>query len=482
MANCDLSGQPFERYRELLDDPERFAAAVREPLPVTIWANTERIAADELAGILTEEGFSPAPIPWYPGGFRLPASQRLGKHWGFFAGLYQIQEEAAMLPAMLLDAQPGESVLDLCAAPGGKTTQIALSMRNRGTLIANELNRKRLGALGQTCDRLGVRNVSIWQRDGVSLPRNAGFFDRILVDAPCSCEGTSRKNARIKLQADPAYSRKRRGAQLGLLLKAAQLCRVGGRIVYATCTYAPEENELLVAEVLEGYGADCLRILPVRVPGLNTSPGLTEWEDASLPGDLRNCLRVWPHQNNTGGFFVAVLEKVSERERKVAVEAGPRDALEAVPGTWKEDVQDRYGLPEDLLENLVFTLSGVDHIAAVAADHAPPGVVQREKVGGRFLHRSGAVLRLTHPGALLVGGHATRNVIDLGPQQLEAFLARRASPMPTHQLKTCDPVGHVVVRYKGKAVGIGRLLVDDRTGDTVLRSHFPKTWSRYAAS
>ena len=125
----------FERYREMIEDWDEFKAAVKRPLPTTIWANPLKLTPDELFNLMAEAGVNLTPIPWYPGSFRLPDDVMPGLRWEYLAGLYQVQEEAALLPALLLNPQPGERVLDLCAAPGNKTAQMGAMMQNRGTLM-----------------------------------------------------------------------------------------------------------------------------------------------------------------------------------------------------------------------------------------------------------------------------------------------------------------------------------------------------------
>lgn len=298
---------PFERYRPVIDDWDAFAAALHRPLPTCVWANPLRTTPEVLIAWLQEQGLVPTPLPWLDHAFRLPADAEVGNRLAYVAGLYHVQEEASLLPVPLLDPQPGDRVLDLCAAPGNKTAQIATRLRNRGTVVANDLSYGRLASLRSTLDRLGVANVSTTTYDAANYPPESGRFDRVLADVPCACEGTSRKQPGVIAQR--AGMRDMTGAQTAILRKAVQLCRPGGRIVYATCTYAPEENEAVVDAVLRAVGADRLQLRPARIAGVVSDPGLTAWDGQAFHPSLANAMRVWPHQNDTGGFFVAVLEK-----------------------------------------------------------------------------------------------------------------------------------------------------------------------------
>jgi len=343
----------FERYRDLIEDWEAFVAAVKRPLPTTIWANPLKITPEKLQNLMAEGGVDLTPVPWYPGAFRLPDAVMPGLRWEYLAGLYQVQEEVALLPALLLNPQPGERVLDMCAAPGNKTAQMGAMMQNRGTLIANDRSNGRMRAARHTFSRIGLVNVTTMTRDGANLPAEIGLFDKIMVDVPCSCEGTCRKDPSVLERSSVGTSKKIARIQMALLRKAVQLCRPGGRIVYATCTFAPEENELVIDAILRESG-DELHLCPTVVPELAASPGLTEWQGQELHPDLHHASRIWPQQNDTGGFFVAVLEKASSQ---FSVSGNPYLGFETEPGdlspeNWLGMLVERFGFDAKVFEGL----------------------------------------------------------------------------------------------------------------------------------
>ena len=230
-----------------------------------------------------------------------------GRTLEFYLGLLHTQEEVSLVPPALLGARPGDRVLDLCAAPGGKTARIAVDMDNSGTLVANDIRPHRLRALRSNCERLGVLNVVVTPVDGTRYPLEAGEFDRILLDAPCSCEGNLRDSPGAMPGAHPPFLEGRSGLQSTLLGRAWKLLRSGGTLVYATCTFAPEENEMVLDYVL----GDDAEIVPASVPGLRHDAGVVAWEGRRLRPDCRNVMRFWPHLNDTGGFAVAVVRKVA---------------------------------------------------------------------------------------------------------------------------------------------------------------------------
>ena len=249
-----VEGDHLRRYESVLPDFEAFWEALQRPLPQTLAVNDQRLSAEALA-----EGLAGAltltPLPWRPGAFRLAPEDRPGRHWRFSAGHFTVQEEASLLPVALLDAAPGDRVLDLCAAPGNKTALLALALKNQGTVIANDLQESRLAALHDLIRRLGLMNVSTTCGDGARLPLGESTFDRVLLDAPCTAEGKAQRGY-LRASSD-TFRAGLRQTQRRLLEHALKLCRPGGRIVYSTCTFAPEENEGVITAFLEAFGLFC---------------------------------------------------------------------------------------------------------------------------------------------------------------------------------------------------------------------------------
>jgi len=213
-----------------------------------------------------------------------------------------------LIPAMLLDARPGERILDLCAAPGGKTAQMAVATGCDGTIVANDVRVDRVRALRSNCERLGLTNVAMTVQDGTGFPLESGPFDAILLDVPCSCEGNVRQGFGARYETPGRFLTGRSGLQATLLGRAWKMLAPGGRLVYATCTFAPEENEMVLDYSLREDAA----IEPIAVEGLAASAGVTEWRGEALREDCRNVARFWPHLNDTGGFTVAVVHKAAE--------------------------------------------------------------------------------------------------------------------------------------------------------------------------
>lgn len=238
--------------------------------------------------------FVGAPVPWEPEGFYYDPQTRPGLHVYHEAGVYYLQEASAMAPVALLDPKPGERVCDLCAAPGGKTTQIAGRMLGQGFLVCNEINPKRAKILSRNIERMGVANALVTNEHPETLAsRFPGFFDRVLVDAPCSGEGMFRKEEAAVTDWSQETVQMCARRQREILDSAARLVRPGGRLVYSTCTFAPEEDEETVAAFLKAH--------PEFTPEPVEAPWFVPGENASY--------RMWPHKLLGEGHFAAVLRK-----------------------------------------------------------------------------------------------------------------------------------------------------------------------------
>ena len=298
--------EPLERYRSIVDDFEAFLAACRRPLGNAVRVNTIKASVERTLEALEEEGLAYEQADWNPRVLRLETDSP-GSTWTSFHGFTHGQEEVSAVPPVVLDPQSGERVWDACAAPGGKATQIAALMDDRGTVVANDTNLGRISALRFNAERLGATSLAVTNADARNYSLNPfpfDEFDRTLVDAPCSCEGTIRKNPDALEDWSEGHVRSVAGIQKGILRRAIQATREGGTVVYSTCTFAPEENEAVVQHAVDEENC---RVVDVDL-GLEYAPGLTEWNGTEYDASLDRTARIYPHQNDTGGFFVAKLE------------------------------------------------------------------------------------------------------------------------------------------------------------------------------
>ncbi|MCO7175322.1 RsmF rRNA methyltransferase first C-terminal domain-containing protein [Sporolactobacillus kofuensis] len=265
------------------------------------------------------------PIPFCQTGYYYEEHDLPGKHPFHQAGLYYIQEPSAMFVAETLGAEPGDHVLDLCAAPGGKSTQIAASMQNSGLLISNEPYPKRAKALSENIERMGITNTVVTNETPERLAHYfPGYFDKILVDAPCSGEGMFRKDPDAMQYWSPDHVADCARLQAQILDQAYLMLRSGGVLVYSTCTFSPEEDEQMIEQLLEKYPD--LELLPIE-KSFGVADGRPQWT-RSKQDELSKTARLWPHHLQGEGHFVAKLLKKSEtesRRNKTAVSAKPSE-------------------------------------------------------------------------------------------------------------------------------------------------------------
>jgi NOL1/NOP2/sun family putative RNA methylase len=303
MRQVQLKLDAPTRYCEIVDDWDAFLDASQSSLPSVVRANTLKIQPVILRERLLSSGLEPVSYSWSDELFRVSKSPGSTiEHW---LGLYYAQEAVQALPVLALDPQPDETILDLCAAPGGKTTFIAARMQNRGTLVANEPSGRRQMALLANVNRLGVLNAMITAYQGENFPLRSRF-DRVLVDAPCSAEGTLRKESSLRRGASAAAIGRLARLQKRLIVRAFDLLTPDGTLVYSTCTFAPEENESVVAHLLRERDA---RVVPVEFP-FERCPGLEAWQGETYPDQIRACVRIYPHHLDSGGGFVARIVRI----------------------------------------------------------------------------------------------------------------------------------------------------------------------------
>ncbi len=295
----------LDRYEPLVDDYDAFRAACDRALPRCVRINSIKATVDRTTDALDDAGLDWSRRGWHPRLLELDTGAP-GRTWPYFAGWIHGQEEVSALPAMVLDPQPGERIWDAAAAPGSKASQLAALMDDTGRLVANDASLGRLAPLRSNLARLGVTNAAVTRQDArvFSLqPFDGADFDRALVDAPCSGEGTVRKNRQVLDDWSEDYLTDVAELQAGILRRAIEVTRPGGTVVYATCTFAPEENEAVIDRVISQVDATSV---PFECP-LDADPGVTEWGSETYDPTVAHARRIWPHLNDTGGFFVAKL-------------------------------------------------------------------------------------------------------------------------------------------------------------------------------
>ena len=308
----------IERLERLLP-PANLAAyheAFVSPSPTAFRANRLKTTPLELKAELQSQDFTPAPLVGLPDAFSVPHLQRraLTESDAHHQGRLYIQNSSSMVPALLLDPGPDDWVLDLTAAPGSKTTQLAAMMGNQGRISAVERSRSRFFRMRDNLATQGVTNTRTYLRDGTGVGRQLPErFDRVLLDAPCSAEGRF-----TAAEPDPWQRwqtkklRRHQHQQQRLLYSAVNALKPGGVLVYSTCTFSPEENELVLDAALRRFTGH-LQVEAIDLPWDNTSAGIDHWEGRDLDPQVKHSLRLLP-DGLAEGFFVARLRKTLSTE------------------------------------------------------------------------------------------------------------------------------------------------------------------------
>lgn len=284
--------EEFPDFLKSYDSPRKFGMRI----------NTNKISVEKFLEI---SPFHLEPIPWIENGFFYDENDRPSRHPYYFAGLYYLQEPSAMTPANRFSISPGEYVLDLCAAPGGKATELGAKLQGKGFLVANDISNSRAKALLRNLELFGIQNSMVTNEPPAKLAKYfPEFFDKILVDAPCSGEGMFRKDPDVAKTWDetrPEYFGK---LQKEIITQAVSMLKPGGKLLYSTCTFSPVENEGLISFVLENFPE-------MTLLDINEFEGFTKGRPDLGNGDSRltKCVRIFPHRMEGEGHFLALMEK-----------------------------------------------------------------------------------------------------------------------------------------------------------------------------
>ncbi|MDD5086438.1 MAG: RsmB/NOP family class I SAM-dependent RNA methyltransferase [Candidatus Nanoarchaeia archaeon] len=296
-----------ERYKSLLGmDYENFIEASLSFMRKSIRVNTLKISVENLKKRLDKE-WELTEIPWCEEGFfiehRKQERRDIGNLIEHSLGYFYVQEAASMIPPVVLEAKPYDAVLDMCSAPGSKTTQLAAMMKNKGAIVSNDSDYKRMAPLSLNLQRAGAINTVTTLMEGRFFKNP---FDKILLDAPCSGTGTIRKSLKTLKMWNPDMVRRIAGTQRQLIETAFKCLKQGGIMTYSTCTLEPEENEGIIDFLLNKYDNAKLEKINLNI---KHGPVIKEFDGQIYNKKVDKCLRIWPYQNDTCGFFVAKIKK-----------------------------------------------------------------------------------------------------------------------------------------------------------------------------
>lgn len=304
-----LSPAFLNRMQTMLgNEYDEFLKSYEAPRTYGLRVNTSKISCEDFEKIVP---FPVTPIPWVPNGYFYPEDVRPSYCPFYQAGLYYLQEPSAMTPAACLPVSPGEYVLDLCAAPGGKATELGAKLNGNGLLVANDISASRTKALLRNTELFGITNAFVSNETPAHLAeRFPAFFHKILLDAPCSGEGMFRKEEALAVDWTPEKSLELAALQKELILQAADMLRPGGMLLYSTCTFAPEEDEGAVSYLLENRPEMELIELP-SYEGF--APGVPSWGNGDP--SLTRCVHLFPHKMQGEGHFMALFRKKGQTDR-----------------------------------------------------------------------------------------------------------------------------------------------------------------------
>jgi NOL1/NOP2/sun family putative RNA methylase len=416
---------------------------------------------------LEQQSFGFESFPGFNDIFRITYQPYpIGKSLSHFLGHIYVQDIASMLPPKILNPMPGELVLDMSAAPGSKTTQMAVMMNNEGLILANDIVQKRLRSLINNLQRIGIVNTAVVKNYGESLG-NQYFevFDKILLDPACSGLGTLHKSPEVLSWWTPNHCLRLAASQKSLIGSAIKAMIPGGIIVYSTCTLTPAENEEIIQYAIDNYPVSLEK---VDLPELTTRPGLNSFQAKSFHSKMDYCRRIYPFENQTEGFFVAKLRKIDNMERpysRKVYKSISRNVMahdKSPVKKYLDHFSSHFGISRKDFSTLSYEInreiSGVTKTLANFQFKSKP-LKAGLKIGRTMAH----IGKLTTEGTHFFGPGAEKNVIDLeNLEQLEKFVNRMSIYGPASVKQ------QVIVKYRNIPIGYG-LVTDGK-----IKSQFPK--------
>ena len=466
-----ISGKVYEYLVEIYGESsaKKYLNFVQEHPSVYARVNTLKISRELLVKKLSERyGIETNHFDTLPDALKFNEFEEdLGKTLEIALGFYYIQGFSSMLPPLVLNPTANEKVLDLCSAPGSKTTQMAELMSNKGTLIVNDIQLDRIKALVYNLDRLNMVNTGVIHSKGEILSKYfQNYFDKILVDAPCSGLGIMQKKAEVNKLWSLEKVNRLHEIQVRLLVSAIKMLKVGGEIVYSTCTLAPEENELVIDKLLKKYPIEIMKIdLPVHFRN-----AFTNYKGEELHPDLKYGMRILPWEADSDGFFMIKLRKTSEtepNEKPISIKNYTNEFVKADDKRIRKHIlfiSDRFGIDEEQFNNYNYILKRRD-IFFINKDWQTNNLGLFHRIGIKFGTIDKRDKMVLHTNAAqILNSHITKNIYQVkNKEELRIYLAG--------QLIKNDLIeqGQYVVKYNDYVLGMA---VVSSGG---IKSRFPRS-------
>ncbi|MBU1099047.1 MAG: RsmB/NOP family class I SAM-dependent RNA methyltransferase [Bacteroidetes bacterium] len=465
----DISSKIIDYLRDLFGDEfaEKYFEYVKSDFQVYLRLSTFIEDHTLFENRLKEYGIVVEKVKGVPNAYKVLEGQDIiGKTTEHALGHYYIQSLSSMIPPFALLPTSEDKTLDLCAAPGSKTTQLAEMMNNEGTLIANEPSNKRIRSLVHNVDRQNLVNVGVLRFRGETLSKvYHEYFDKVLVDAPCSGLGIVQKKGEINNWWNTDEVARMSDLQFRLLISAIKSAKVGGEILYSTCTMTCEENEFIIDRVLKKYPVE---LVDVELP-VPSHDGLTEYAGFEFSPTLKKARRIVPWDINSEGFFIAKLRKTGPTEKPQNRITSDDPTVRFVSAESKKvkkyvkDLSEYFDIDWAIMNKFKFYHKNRD-IYFLNKDWEIDQLGLYERLGLKFgkVDKNDYIILHTH-GARVLSDHIRKNIIDLEDEDLSFYMQGGTIK------KEYDSTGQKVVRYNGKVMGVA---VSTKEG---LKSQFPRS-------
>ncbi len=450
------------------ESADKYLAFIEKEPTQYIRVNTSRISTEELSNIILKKyQIKTKRVINFENVLKITAGQdRIGKTIEHVLGFYYIQSLSSMLPPVALNPDSNDVVMDLCGAPGSKSTQLAELMENKGTLIINEADNERVKSLIFNLERMNVINSSVIRSKGEVLSKIYNeYFTKVLVDAPCSGLGIIQKKGEVSNWWSLDHVQRLQQLQIRLLVSAIKMARAGAEIVYSTCTLSVEENEIVIDKILEKY--------PVKLEQVNLSitsrPGFTEYGDLKFNPELKKAIRVLPWEIDSDGFFLVKMiktEKTEANERGVPhlIDYKITERNHKIIKPHLDYVSEHFGVDKKILDDYKFIFRGKD-IFFITKDWHDENTGLFNRIGLKFgtLDKKD-LITLNSQAAQILEKHITKFVYQLkGDDELLKYLTG-------WKIKDVDiPSGQYVVKYNNRTLGTAIMTSEG------LKSRFPRT-------
>ncbi len=466
----EVSSKIYDYFKNLYgkNSADKYLEFIDKEFIQYIRVNEAKITRDNLSNILySKYQIKSEALPNFKNVLKiLDGNDRIGKTIEHVLGFYYIQSLSSMMPPIVLNPDENDIVLDLCGAPGSKSTQLAELMNNSGTLIINEIDNERLKSLVFNLERMNVINASVIHSKGEVLSRvYHNHFSKVLVDAPCSGLGIIQKKGEVSNWWSLDHVERLQQLQLRLLIAAIKMAKVGGEIVYSTCTLSVEENELVIDKILEKYPVELLEIdLPVP-----SRQAFTEYDGKQLNPQLKNAIRILPWEIESDGFFLVKIKKVgetgqSEKDEKVKTEIRLVNSNHKDIQHYLNYITEHFGIEKNVLENFKYIFRGRD-IYFVNKSWTDDNIGLFTRIGLKFgtLDKKNRIT-FHSQAAQLLEKHITKFIYDLkNEDELKNYLTG-------WKIKDANiPDGQYAIRYNNWVLGTAI------KNDEGLKSRFPRT-------